>query len=345
MSEFAQRVLQWFDVFGRHDLPWQGTKDPYRVWVSEIMLQQTQVVTVIPYYQRFMTQFPTVASLAAADLNEVLQLWTGLGYYARARNLHRAALQIMAEHQGNFPHVLAEVMALPGIGRSTAGAILSICWDEPVAILDGNVKRVLCRQLAQAGHPSVAAVEQALWAEATARLPQARYGDYTQAMMDLGATLCTRRLPRCDACPVHTRCRALAQGDPLAYPEKKQTKPLPVKQTHCLVLSSPQGVWLEQRPLQGLWGGLYGFPEGSADEQHAKAQAVPDCQEHAAPWQFRHTFSHYHLDIHVLHYRMAQVPEAWPQDEHQRWYDPAHPRTFGLAAATVHILTQLGYLT
>ncbi|HEY5762079.1 MAG TPA: A/G-specific adenine glycosylase, partial [Rhodocyclaceae bacterium] len=223
-TDFATRVLHWYDQHGRTDLPWQDTGDPYRVWVSEIMLQQTQVQTVIPYYRRFMHRFPDLASLAGARLDDVLQHWSGLGYYARARNLHYAAEIIRDRHDGRFPETIEAVCELPGIGRSTAGAILALTFDQRHAILDGNVKRVLARHAAVDGWPGKTAVARKLWELAEARTPPERVGAYTQAMMDLGATLCTRSRPACAMCPVQGDCRALARGEVERFPGRKSKK-------------------------------------------------------------------------------------------------------------------------
>ncbi|MEJ2095511.1 MAG: A/G-specific adenine glycosylase, partial [Gammaproteobacteria bacterium] len=228
-DKLARKLLAWFENHGRHDLPWQENPTPYRVWVSEIMLQQTQVKTVIPYYQRFMTRFPDVACLARAGQDEVLHVWTGLGYYARARNLHRAAKEITQSHHGHFPETLVGLMALPGIGRSTAGAILSLAMGQRAVILDGNVKRVLARYHAVSGWPGKVAVQNQLWALADDHTPAKRVTEYTQAIMDLGATICIRRDPRCESCPLKDSCLACAQGKPNDYPSSRAAKSKPVR--------------------------------------------------------------------------------------------------------------------
>ena len=261
-DDFASRLLNWFDTHGRKDLPWQNPATPYRVWLSEIMLQQTQVATVIPYFERFVQHFPNVVMLAAARQDDVLSLWSGLGYYARARNLHRAARQLIEQYAGDFPDTLELVQALPGIGRSTAGAILSLSRGAPHAILDGNVKRVLARYHAVDGWPGKAAVARRLWQLAEFALPGERAGAYNQAMMDLGATLCTRARPRCGACPVQAGCAAFATQSPERYPGRRDRQPLPVRETCMLVLrDSRQAVLLERRPESGRWGSLWSFPE------------------------------------------------------------------------------------
>ena len=261
MSEkdhIADALLAWFDQHGRKDLPWQTNRTPYRVWISEIMLQQTQVSTVIPFYERFMAQLPTVQDLAAAAEDTVLHLWTGLGYYARARNLHRCAKQVCALHSGVFPNALAGLEALPGIGRSTAGAILSLAMDARAPILDGNVKRVLARYHAVEGWPGQRAVSDTLWSHAEHLTPQKRVADYTQAIMDLGATLCMRSKPNCRACPLSRRCQALAEDRVQELPTKKKAPAKPIRQARFFVLRLPDNrVLLEQRQQSGLWGGLW----------------------------------------------------------------------------------------
>jgi A/G-specific adenine glycosylase len=342
---FAGRVLTWFDQHGRKDLPWQYDTSPYRVWVSEIMLQQTQVRTVIPYFARFMQRFPDVQTLAAAPTDEVLHLWTGLGYYARARNLHRAAQQVCSEHAGSFPDNLEGLQSLPGIGRSTAGAILAIAFAQRASILDGNVKRVLARYHAVAGWPGQTAVHRQLWDFAEQHTPQRRVADYTQAMMDLGATLCTRSRPRCADCPLQDSCSAHAQGREGEFPGKKPRKVLPVRSTVFLILRDRQGhVLLQQRPASGIWGGLWCFPELDSVEA-----AAPWCRdrlgrEPAATLPgppFRHTFSHYHLDIQPLQVQLAIQPEAVMEASDQLWYNVQKPLEIGLAAPVARLLASL----
>ena len=261
-ARFQQRVLRWFDRFGRHDLPWQHPRSAYRVWLSEIMLQQTQVRTVIPYFQRFVERFGDIHALAAASEDEVLHLWTGLGYYARARNLLKCAQVLVDQHNGEFPATVEALEQLPGIGRSTAGAIASIAFDTPAAILDGNVKRVLARFCAVEGWPGETAVHKALWTIAERYAPEQRCADYSQAMMDLGATLCTRSRPACDLCPLSDDCAARAAGSQANYPGRKPRKALPVRSTTMLLVRDPASrVLLTRRPSEGLWGGLWSFPE------------------------------------------------------------------------------------
>lgn len=298
---FSERVLDWFDQHGRHDLPWQKNRNPYRVWLAEIMLQQTQVITVIPYYRRFLKSFPSIAILAESSLDEVLRHWAGLGYYSRARNLHKAAGVIMALHQGKFPIHYDEVLALPGIGPSTAGAILAQALNQPHAILDGNVKRVLCRYHAIEGWPGQLAVSRQLWDKAKEHTPQERVDDYTQAIMDLGATLCVRSRPRCEICPLSHDCTAHLGNVVSLYPAKKLKKIMPVKQIQMLIIKNSAGeVLLEKRPPSGIWGGLWSFPEVDiADDatRHCAAQWSLSARADRCGETFRHTFSHYHLDI------------------------------------------------
>jgi len=259
---FAKRIIDWADQHGRHDLPWQKTPDRYRVWISEIMLQQTQVKTVIPYYERFMRSFPNVLILATSPEDFVLEHWSGLGYYARARNLHKAAEIIALEHKGELPDTLDALMALPGIGRSTAGAILSLADNQPTAILDGNVKRVLARYAGIDGYPGKSAVLKELWALTESLTPVKNTARYNQAMMDMGATLCTRSRPGCGQCPLSSACVAYREGKPENYPGKKPRKVLPVKHVAMMILRNKNGqVLLEQRPPSGIWGGLWSLPE------------------------------------------------------------------------------------
>ena len=279
MDDFAETVIDWFETHGRHDLPWQDDPTPYRVWVSEIMLQQTRVATVIPYFRRFMERFPDVASLAAAEIDQVLHLWTGLGYYARARNLHKAAQMIVEKHGGRFPDTVEELERLSGIGRSTAGAILALAHGRQAPILDGNVKRVLARCFAVEGYPVNGKTRSELWALAERVLPsqsdESRTGSarnriaaYTQGLMDLGATLCTRANPDCPHCPLQHRCVARQRGETDRYPGKKPTKTLPVRSVTMFILQDSEGrVLLEKRPPNGVWGSLYSLPQIDTSER------------------------------------------------------------------------------
>jgi A/G-specific adenine glycosylase len=340
---FAARLIAWHVKHGRHDLPWQKRRTPYRVWVSEIMLQQTQVATVIPYYRRFLTRFPDIRSLADASGDEVLHLWTGLGYYARARNLQKAAQRIRDLHGGRFPRDLDAVQALPGIGRSTAGAILALATGERHPILDGNVKRVLARHGAIPGWPGDKSVEQKLWALAEALTPKTRVAEYTQAIMDLGATLCTRSAPRCGECPVAVDCRARLQGKQARFPQAKPRKAMPVRRTRMLMLVSDGAVLLEKRPPAGIWGGLWGFPELGADVDvadwcRARFGAAP--KRSTLRPVLRHTFSHFHLDIEPL--ELTLPPTAAVQETAGSCWQPlgVMPK-LGLAAPVKRLLETL----
>ena len=344
-KRFAPRVLAWFDQHGRKDLPWQRDIDPYRVWVSEIMLQQTQVKTVIPYFERFMAAFPSVQELAAAERDRVLHLWTGLGYYARARNLHRAARVVCEELDGEFPDTVEVLCELPGVGRSTAGAIVSIACGARAVILDGNVKRVLARFRAVDGWPGRTAVHRQLWEIADNYTPDQRSADYTQAMMDLGATLCTRSAPACGQCPLASDCQARSSGRQLDYPGRKPRKVMPVRNTSFVMVTAPDGaVWLERRPASGIWGGLWCFPELQ------DAAAVQDwCLDRwglepaaVVAWEeFRHTFSHYHLDIRPLQVTLERTPTAVMEARDQLWYNSRRPPEIGLAAPVASLLARL----
>ncbi|NVK54244.1 MAG: A/G-specific adenine glycosylase [Alteromonadaceae bacterium] len=342
MSSFSDRVLKWFDTNGRKHLPWQQQISAYRVWVSEIMLQQTQVTTVIGYFERFMQRFPDVVTLANAPQDDVLHLWTGLGYYARARNLHKAAQHIATEYNGEFPQTLEQVMALPGIGRSTAGAILSIACGQSHPILDGNVKRVLARYYAVAGWPGKRAVEDTLWQHATANTPATRTNHYTQAMMDLGAMICTRSKPACDQCPLQNDCIAYAQGKQSEYPGKKPKKTLPVKSTIMWIPFYQGSVLLTQRPQSGIWGGLWSFVEGDLDggvPRDLMQITGNDINTEALP-AFRHTFSHYHLDIQPVLIQCGALPVGISEDTH-RWVDLSQSLTVGVPTPVKRILTGL----
>lgn len=341
----SDRVLAWFDRHGRKNLPWQQDISPYRVWVSEIMLQQTQVRTVIPYFERFMRELPTVQSLAAASEDQVLHLWTGLGYYSRARNLQRTAQWICEQHGGEFPDQVEALSDLPGIGRSTAGAIISIAHRKRAAILDGNVKRVLARLHAVPGWPGESAALKTLWDYAESHTPNDRVADYTQAMMDLGATLCTRSKPACALCPLSADCLALRQGNPQDYPGKKPPKTLPVKTTQMLIISSSEGeILLEKRPSTGIWAGLWIFPQIDSG-----ADPIAFCRDQLRldtamleRWQgYRHTFSHYHLDIEPVRLQLRRIPDQAMEAERHLWYDLLQPAEVGLAAPVKKLLSKL----
>jgi A/G-specific adenine glycosylase len=347
---FADRVLAWFDRHGRRHLPWQQDIDAYRVWVSEIMLQQTQVTTVIPYYERFMRRFPDVEALAAADLDEVLHHWTGLGYYARGRNLHAAARQVVAEHGGRFPEDPADLAGLPGIGRSTAGAITAIAFGRRAAILDGNVKRVLARFHAVPGYPGEGQALKTLWAHAEAHTPQRRIADYTQAMMDLGATVCVRRRPLCDACPVAARCEARRRGETERFPERKARRAKPERAARMFLVVDPGGrCLLEQRPAQGLWGGLWTPPERDADYSVGRlcdelGIGPADVADSRSGAVFRHTFTHFHLHIEPVYVDLARAPTTVADRADVCWYDAAAADAgpaIGLSAPAAKLLNTL----
>lgn len=345
-DNFALQVLTWFDKHGRKHLPWQQNVTAYGVWVSEIMLQQTQVATVIPYYQRFMQSFPTVQVLADAHQDDVLHHWTGLGYYARARNLHKAAKIIATDYNGQFPQQIEQVTALPGIGRSTAGAVLSLASGQSHPILDGNVKRVLARYYAVEGWPGQKAVESTLWDFAYQHTPEVRCNHYTQAMMDLGAMVCTRSKPLCDNCPLQQGCLAYAQGRQTDFPGKKPKKALPEKQTYMVVPVFHRNVLLTQRPAQGLWGGLFGFIECDGPEDFA---AIAN-KVGAKQWQsrqldtFRHTFSHFHLDITPVVMDIGEHPGQQVNEPASRWFALDDTIEVGLATPTKKIITELKHM-
>ncbi len=341
-ATFSQRLLDWYDIAGRKTLPWQQDKTPYRVWVSEIMLQQTQVSTVIPYYERFMARFPDVISLADAPQDEVLHHWTGLGYYARARNLHKAAQAIRDQYAGHFPETFDQVTELPGIGRSTAGAILSLSLKQHHAILDGNVKRVLTRWLALEGWPGQKQIENELWDWAIRLTPAERVEHYNQAMMDLGASLCSRSKPQCAICPMHDDCGAYLQGTPTAYPTPKPNKKqIPVKQTCLLIMRCNESVWLQQRPAQGIWGGLFSFPEFTSanDAQNWLQQIGYPGTPISTLTAFRHTFSHFHLDITPLLVSLPHPAHSIMEQTNELWYNLRQPSSVGLSAVTLKLLT------
>ena len=323
MSAFAAAIVRWQRRHGRHDLPWQGTRDPYAVWLAEVMLQQTQVATVVPYYRRFRERFPDLASLAAAAEDEVLQLWSGLGYYSRARNLHRAAQHVVERHQGEFPRTPAEIGDLPGIGRSTAAAIAGFAFGARAAILDGNVKRVLARHFVVQGFPGERAVEQKLWALAESLVPPRDNDAYIQGLMDLGATVCTTRDPQCVRCPVCASCGAHAANRIAELPFPRPRKRVPTRRTAMLVLRHGGEVMLEKRPPVGVWGGLWSFPElarGADEVTEEKAgadAAVKGARRYGCEpgsierlGVLRHGFTHFTLHITPL---LAEVRRIVPR--------------------------------
>ena len=340
--QFSRQVLDWYQRFGRKTLPWQQEKTPYKVWLSEVMLQQTQVATVIPYFERFMARFPTVADLAAAPLDEVLHLWTGLGYYARARNLHKAAIRVVEKHAGKFPETFEEVADLPGVGRSTAGAVLSLSLGKHFPILDGNVKRVLARCYAVAGWPGKKEVEKRLWQISEEVTPAEGVSQFNQAMMDLGAMVCTRSKPKCEICPLNSGCVAWANGSWASYPGKKPKQTLPERTGWMLMMQRDEKVWLEQRPPVGLWGGLFCFPQFTTrDElQQWLRQRGIDTASLSQGIAFRHTFSHFHLSVVPMWLKLPQASAAMDEAA-GLWYNLAQPPSVGLAAPVERLLQQL----
>ncbi|EOY6413774.1 TPA: A/G-specific adenine glycosylase [Pseudomonas aeruginosa] len=337
---FNGAVLDWHDRHGRKDLPWQQGITPYRVWVSEIMLQQTQVSTVLGYFDRFMAALPDVEALAAAAEDEVLHLWTGLGYYSRARNLHKTAQIVVERHAGEFPRDVEQLAELPGIGRSTAGAIASLSMGLRAPILDGNVKRVLARYLAQDGYPGEPKVARALWEAAERFTPHARVNHYTQAMMDLGATLCTRSKPSCLLCPLVSGCRAHLLGREADYPQPKPRKALPQKRTLMPILANRDGaILLYRRPSSGLWGGLWSLPElddldGLEPLAARHSLALGERRELSG---LTHTFSHFQLAIEPWLVAVEGAPRAVAEGD-WLWYNLATPPRLGLAAPVKKLL-------
>jgi len=361
VDEFAERLLVWFDRHGRKDLPWQQSITPYRGWVSEVMLQQTQVATVIPYYERFMGAFPDVAALADASLDDVLAHWSGLGYYARGRNLHKAAVLVRDEHHGRFPKDFDAVVALPGIGRSTAGAILAIACGQRFAILDGNVKRVLARYHAIDGWPGKSATLKRLWAAAESHTPTERIADYTQAIMDLGATVCTRSRPACTQCPLEADCKAHAQSNENAYPGKKPKRIKPLRSVAMLLVHDDKDIYLERRPASGIWGGLWSLPELD-DAQALEAwyrssfgllspAAINVSSDYVVRLPIlRHSFSHYDLDIEPIEVRLrvnADTPTSATSAHHvadsadRLWHPLNQLEELGLPAPVRTLIGQL----
>ena len=339
----ADRLIAWQKQHGRHDLPWQNTHDPYAIWVSEIMLQQTQVTAVIGYYQKFMQRFPTVESLAAASQDDVMQHWSGLGYYSRARNLHKAAQQVMSLHDGVFPHDFEAIQALPGIGRSTAAAISSFAFGLPQPILDGNVKRVFARYFLIEGWPGLPAVEKRLWQIAETMQPQTEMGTYAQALMDLGATVCVRSRPRCANCPLQEDCGALLVDRVSELPASKPKKAIPEKAVQMLVLTHRGQVLLQKRPDSGIWGGLWSLPElePERDGRQWGRQALGvqgDVPESLA--QLTHVFTHFKLHITANHMPVTALP-LQAQEAGWQWMPLDEAIGAGLPAPVRRILQAL----
>ena len=342
MPDLSEQLLPWFDEHGRSDLPWQHNRTAYRVWVSEIMLQQTQVATVIPYFERFIQRFPNVSDLAAAVIDEVLHLWSGLGYYARGRNLHKAAGLVVSQHGGTLPRIIDALIDLPGIGRSTAGAILALTHGDRHPILDGNVKRVLARVHEVRGFTGNAKVQKELWLLAEMHTPARRIPDYTQAIMDLGATVCSRSKPQCDRCPLKSQCKAFENKTQTRFPERKSRKPLPLKHTQFLLASTMAGeLLLWRRPPVGIWGGLWSFPEIN-QEQEAESwcanmglKIISDVIE--LP-NLLHTFTHFRLSITPLSFRIEQQHSAVMDSAEWLWYNSAKLPRIGLAKPVTELL-------
>ncbi|WP_457913819.1 A/G-specific adenine glycosylase [Candidatus Gillettellia adelgis] len=345
VQQFTQVVLSWYQCYGRKTLPWQLDKTTYQVWLSEVMLQQTQVATVIPYFKRFVVRFPNVCTLAQASLDEVLHLWTGLGYYARARNLHKAAQIIVSKHHGEFPTTFQDISSLPGIGRSTAGAVLSLALGQHYPILDGNVKRVLARCYAVEGWPGKKIVENRLWMISKAVTPVQDVSQFSQAIMDLGSLVCTRKKPKCEVCPLSIRCMACVNNRWTQYPGKKPKKTLPKKMVYFLILQYGKYIWLKRRPIIGLWGGLFCFLQFDTWDglkfwlQQRGIQGNNMEQMNV----FHHTFSHFHLDIKPVllkiskeHSNISEIDEG-----DVLWYNLARPPLVGLASPVSYLLSLL----
>lgn len=339
--QFSHSVLNWYHRYGRKTLPWQREKSPYHVWLSEVMLQKTQVATVIPYFEKFINHFPDITCLANASLDEILHLWTGLGYYARARNLYKAAQQIVAKYNGNFPNKFEQVISLPGIGRSTAGAILSLSQNQHFPILDGNVKRVLTRYYGIAGWPGKKEVENQLWALSTQVTPANDAQYFNQAMMDLGAMICSRSKPKCELCPLQKGCHAFINHSWQNFPAKKPKQQIAAKSSWFLILQHDNSIWLEKRPPAGIWGGLFIFPQfdtlNALNEWLENSGIVYDKIEQLIP--FRHTFSHFHLDVIPIYVTINQFSAC--MDETQGlWYNLQQDIKIGLAAPVENLLNQ-----
>jgi A/G-specific adenine glycosylase len=334
--QLASQVIAWQKVSGRHGLPWQNTTDAYRIWLSEIMLQQTQVAAVVPYYQKFLASFPTILDLAQAPIDSVLAHWAGLGYYSRARNLHRCAQLVCERHSGVFPNDLAALIDLPGIGRSTAAAILAFAYGTSTPILDGNVKRVFCRYFGITGFPGETKNHNALWLVAEREMPTIGVQAYTQGLMDLGATLCKLRKPECHRCPLKASCVANANGLQIQLPEPRPKKLMPTKEHWFVLLNNAQGVLLERQPDQGIWGGLYSLPRVDPDDDLAalgQSQALkfglkPFVLNEGAG--FKHAFTHYKLNARVFHAEVSQVNLSVHQNNLPRFYLPTEIAELGL---------------
>ena len=347
--DLATQVVCWQQVHGRHDLPWQNTRDPYRVWLSEIMLQQTQVTTILRYFPRFLERFPNVSSLAAAPLDDVLGMWSGLGYYSRARNLHSCAVEVMQGHGGRFPTTAQLLQTLPGIGRSTAAAIASLCFGERVAIMDGNVRRVLTRLLGFRGDLAEAPQERALWTEATRLLPDAGMEAYTQGLMDLGATVCSQRAPACLLCPVRSLCVACREGQPERYPVKSRRLKRSRRENHWVSLAWRDRLWLVQRPPRGIWASLWSLSEFESNAAFAATSAAWPGETRSLA-SFTHVLTHLDWRLHPVQHAfpdqldsvaLAGCVASMPEAANGRWFERAEVAGLGLPAALRKLLPLL----
>jgi len=342
-KQFAANLLLWFDQFGRKDLPWQQDKTAYRIWISEIMLQQTQVKTVIPYFLKFMDYFPNIHSLATAEQGDVLHLWTGLGYYARARNLHKTAQIIYQQHDGIFPDKLDQLQLLPGIGRSTAAAILSFAYAQHQAILDGNVKRILCRYYRVKGWSGQTKIQQQLWALIEPISPKIRCAEFNQALMDLGSSLCSRSKPQCLQCPLNNACAAYLSQQTADYPYPRPKKKKPQRKAFLLMISNGSNeLLLEQRPQQGIWGGLWSFPQCDTpeeiqlwlDQQHFISHKKINMQT-----EFKHSFSHFDLLITPVHIQIKQHYQIH-DNKHFLWFNKQKPLKLGMPTPITKLISE-----
>ncbi|MCB1866337.1 MAG: A/G-specific adenine glycosylase [Chromatiales bacterium] len=344
-ARFRRQLLGWFERHGRQDLPWQHPRTAYRVWVSEVMLQQTRVETVLPYFQRFMLRFPDVGTLASASLDQVLGLWSGLGYYARARNLHRSAGEIVAQHEGEFPDDPALLERLPGIGRSTAAAIVALAYERPAAILDGNVKRVLARVFGVEGWPGNPAIAGRLWDLSESLVPRKRVADYTQALMDLGATCCTRTRPDCGACPFTGDCKAARDGLTSRLPTPRPARVRPERSGDFLIVRDRHGrVLLERRPPRGVWGGLWTLPElpaGTTAQMWCRS-SLGETPRELLQWpELRHEFTHFSLVIRPMLLRVDAPSGRCMEAPDRLWYKPGTPAPGGMPAPVSALLQGL----
>ena len=341
MDSFSKTLIHWHKKYGRHDLPWQREPDPYHVWLSEIMLQQTQVATVIPYYNRFLEKFPTIESLANADIDDVLSHWAGLGYYARGRNLHCAAKMICDNFDGDLPADKEKLLTLPGIGRSTSGAIMALAFKQHYAILDGNVKRVLCRFYAVNGWPGESAVEKQLWQLAEGLTPEKNVARYTQAIMDLGATICTRTKPQCNICPVSQGCLARKQESQQKYPNSRPKKTIPLRETVFLLLENKKGeILFEKRPATGIWGGLWCFPECLPDddiEEWLLAKTGFSGSIIQKLSIIKHRLTHFHMEILPVHLKVKQCNNV-KEVSGQQWCSSGDALKFGVPTPVKNLL-------